>query len=458
VKVFNSVSDLQAASLTAGQLTQTKRYYAGQDGGGATYLIKTAVDYAGTPDEYGDHTLANGNVAVLQAEGSVNVKLFGATGDGVTDDTAAIQAAIDYAIDNSYQTILLNGKFNITNGTLLIDKGTVHTEGGNDFARKRLTFVGGSEAEILKTDAGFMFSATSGRNGDIAFDKVTFSGTIDNTGISSIVTGLIAFDGDKLIRLSTTNCTFRYLDYCWYQDGTVSSPIQSLKSINNTFTKNNVIFRFNQAWDIVFDGGLMEDGNKFITHKDVNSTIRNLVVSNGATIEGMQQTAIELNCVNYGSKIINCYFEANQNHIQMNRFNAAVAINNNSFFGRGSIAAGDTIKCIDVAVGSQGITVDGNLSTETNTNTILISIDQTSAYNSGAFNIVGKNVTLGSTITDTPLRVVDINGMKMLAGSGNPEGSIVSSPGFIYLNRDGGASTTLYVKESGTGNTGWVAK
>ena len=50
MKVFNSVSDLQAASLTAGQLTQTKRYYAGQDGGGATYLIKTAVDYAGPPE------------------------------------------------------------------------------------------------------------------------------------------------------------------------------------------------------------------------------------------------------------------------------------------------------------------------------------------------------------------------------------------------------------------------
>jgi len=93
MKVFNSVSDLQAASLTAGQLTQTKRYFAGQDGGGATYLIKTAVDYAGTPDEYGDHTLANGNVAVLQTEGSVNVKQYGFVTDG-SDNYDAAQALI----------------------------------------------------------------------------------------------------------------------------------------------------------------------------------------------------------------------------------------------------------------------------------------------------------------------------------------------------------------------------
>lgn len=43
-------------------------------------------------------------------------------------------------------------------------------------------------------------------------------------------------------------------------------------------------------------------------------------------------------------------------------------------------------------------------------------------------------------------------------GSGSPEGSFEASVGSIYLRSDGGANTTLYVKESGTGNTGWVAK
>jgi hypothetical protein len=42
--------------------------------------------------------------------------------------------------------------------------------------------------------------------------------------------------------------------------------------------------------------------------------------------------------------------------------------------------------------------------------------------------------------------------------TGTPEGSVTAPPGSFCLNKSGGAGTTLYVKESGTGNTGWVAK
>lgn len=47
---------------------------------------------------------------------------------------------------------------------------------------------------------------------------------------------------------------------------------------------------------------------------------------------------------------------------------------------------------------------------------------------------------------------------RVLYGSGTPEAAVAAPVGVIYLRSDGGASTTLYVKESGTGNTGWVAK
>ena len=47
---------------------------------------------------------------------------------------------------------------------------------------------------------------------------------------------------------------------------------------------------------------------------------------------------------------------------------------------------------------------------------------------------------------------------RILRGSGTPEATIVASVGTLYLRTDGGAGTTLYVKESGAGNTGWSAK
>ncbi len=42
-------------------------------------------------------------------------------------------------------------------------------------------------------------------------------------------------------------------------------------------------------------------------------------------------------------------------------------------------------------------------------------------------------------------------------GAGSPEGVVTAPPGSLYSNTSGGADTTLYAKETGTGNTGWSA-
>ena len=43
-------------------------------------------------------------------------------------------------------------------------------------------------------------------------------------------------------------------------------------------------------------------------------------------------------------------------------------------------------------------------------------------------------------------------------GNGTPEAVVTGNVGSLFLRFDGGANTTLYIKETGTGNTGWVAK
>jgi hypothetical protein len=50
------------------------------------------------------------------------------------------------------------------------------------------------------------------------------------------------------------------------------------------------------------------------------------------------------------------------------------------------------------------------------------------------------------------------NGVVWIAGTGDPDGAVVAPVGSLFSRTDGGAITTLYVKESGTDENGWVAK
>ncbi len=54
--------------------------------------------------------------------------------------------------------------------------------------------------------------------------------------------------------------------------------------------------------------------------------------------------------------------------------------------------------------------------------------------------------------------LVDLEVLPIYTGVGTPESNVVAGIGSLYTDTAGGAGTTLYVKESGTGDTGWVAK
>jgi hypothetical protein len=77
--------------------------------------------------------------------------------------------------------------------------------------------------------------------------------------------------------------------------------------------------------------------------------------------------------------------------------------------------------------------------------------EPTSEYNSlnQIFdNIISNSATQSYAGTSTVGRMV---------GSGSPEGVVTAPVGFLYIRYDGSGNALLYIKGSGTGNTGWVS-
>ena len=92
---------------------------------------------------------------------------------------------------------------------------------------------------------------------------------------------------------------------------------------------------------------------------------------------------------------------------------------------------------------------------------------------SGGKVFVGEGI-FGRTITTSAVTTNQLNHLigvtspiqtqintlsdRIRLGAGSPEGVVTAPIGTLYVNENGGVNTTLYVKTSGSGNTGWTAK
>lgn len=48
------------------------------------------------------------------------------------------------------------------------------------------------------------------------------------------------------------------------------------------------------------------------------------------------------------------------------------------------------------------------------------------------------------------------NQSETISGSGSPEGVVTATPTKLYMDTAGATGSILYIKKTGTGNTGWV--
>lgn len=77
------------------------------------------------------------------------------------------------------------------------------------------------------------------------------------------------------------------------------------------------------------------------------------------------------------------------------------------------------------------------------------------------FSVSDTGVTVNAdnlTIDTSGKGFVLPGGISWTSGVGSPEGVVTAPVGSLYSRSDGGLLTSLYVKQSGSGNTGWAGK
>jgi hypothetical protein len=107
-----SVNDMKQANFKIGDTVKTLGYYVWGDGGGATYKIVTGG--TGIADNGSFINLNNGLQAQLVEDSYINVKQFGAKGDGLADDSDAIIANTNWGGRLGFKVFCPQGHYKIT--------------------------------------------------------------------------------------------------------------------------------------------------------------------------------------------------------------------------------------------------------------------------------------------------------------------------------------------------------
>lgn len=99
-----------------------------------------------------------------------------------------------------------------------------------------------------------------------------------------------------------------------------------------------------------------------------------------------------------------------------------------------------------------GVIIDGGASQSFTTSSTVF------APGTDNTNDLGTPSTRFRRVHLAELRFGTAGDRRVVSGTGSPEGAITAPVASQWLRTDGGAGTTFYIKESGTGNTGWVGK
>jgi len=188
-RMVNSVADLLALPQPWSLPVFTLGYSTPGDGGnaGPFYWDALSAETANGGTIFG----AGSGRAKLAFSGEINVKIFGAKGDGVTDDTSAIQAAINFANPKGLRVYVPAGLYVISGTGLLVTNTGAGSTGGTQSIAYRTGIRGdGRGASILSWAGGAGQSCLKVISGGVS--QVLFENfSLLQPGASKVGTGLL---------------------------------------------------------------------------------------------------------------------------------------------------------------------------------------------------------------------------------------------------------------------------
>jgi hypothetical protein len=403
----------------------------------------------------------------------VSVKDFGAVGNGIANDTLAVQAAVDYCVANTKTLYLPDGLYMVgpinLNGT-----GTVITPGVQATGLQGIVGTGRGYgvcgfgaivSGLWATTAmltgnnlvNFEYSGFSlYGNGeadfgiDLSWDDVNSTvGIIEN----------IFIEGCNLISLNLNNVYDTRISGIWLRDSTdvaltadcqqgmfIADNVQVVNGIVQIACQNGGVSHSMFA-DGLELGGASFNNMSFDTVHFYANTSTGIHVNSTATgnaTRGLVFSGCYFNPCTYtmsgrywqGATFIGCQFESAYTQILDPAIDPAAgagvlptfAFRHCSFQSTAPAAVASHFKvATEYCRDSSGVV--GNVTVPVLTASVLVA---------------GAYINNGDTTWTT--------------NTGSPEGVVTAPIGSLYSRLDGGVSTTLYVKTSGTGNTGWTAK
>lgn len=424
---------------------------------------------------------AIGDTVEYITSGVLNVKWFGAIGDGATDDAVPFQRAINqFGTTDGGQLFIPNSTYLINSSLDLTNRQNIQIT-GESRNRTILHFaVAGRACLDLNGSSRMMFrdftisgdavtipacavwmgrSTTNSDGGQIRWDHVYVTGSFTSCGFYNQssennsynrcyvwITGSTATAGFWIGRANEFSLVSDYVTPGGSLSQTVVSIHECLSS-SQTITTCVPYVLADQAQQVAIRDSYAAGGAAYgvrIVGNHAGITIDNLREESGRTA-----------------------------HIRLESTSGAVTVNSLRVLN-GNLASGTDFISATADVTVDGITVEDidSVAGSTFLGTVRAGLfkrwaDQnqtltiTTLHRSVIYMDSGQSLSVTNRfnyLVYGPDNVMSFNDRILQFRNGTPEGSISAPVGSLYMRTDGGAGTTMYVKESGTGNTGWIAK